>query len=87
MNVMLSGKAEQFVRQELDRGRYDSAQELIREALRLLQERALVENERRLRLNEQIEEGLAQLERGEGLPGTRVFEDLWAKSRRRREAR
>ncbi len=81
MNVMLSGDAEHIVRAEVASGRYDSAQQVVREALRLFQERAIVEQERRGRLNEQIEEGLAQLDRGEGVPGDRVFRALRERSR------
>jgi antitoxin ParD1/3/4 len=65
MNVTISGDAEQLVREELATGRYDSAQEVIQEGLRLLHERSL--------LNEQIEEGLAELDRGEGIPGEEIF--------------
>ena len=78
MNVTISGDAEQIVREELDRGHYDSAQEVIREGLRLLHERSA--------LNEKIEEGLAELDRGEGIPGEQVFEALREKSRQRRTA-
>ncbi|MCP5066239.1 MAG: type II toxin-antitoxin system ParD family antitoxin, partial [bacterium] len=35
MNVTLSGKAEKFVLEEVTRGRYESAQEVVREGLRL----------------------------------------------------
>ena len=86
MNVTLSGKVEQFVLQEITRGRYDSAQEVVREGLRLLHEHSLLEEQRRARLNERIEEGLAQLDRGEGIPGDQAFQALWGKSRRRRGA-
>ncbi len=86
MNVTLSGKVEQFVREEVTRGRYESAQEVVREGLRLLHERSLLEAQRRVRLNERIEEGLAQLDPGEGIPGDQAFKALWEKSRKRREA-
>ncbi len=85
MNVTLSGKAEQFVLEEVTRGRYESAQEVVREGLRLLYERSVLETQRRARLNERIEEGLAQLDRGEGIPGDQVFQRLREKSRQRRE--
>ena len=78
MNVTISGDAEQIVREELDRGHYDSAQEVVREGLRLLHERSA--------LNEKIEEGLAELDRGEGIPGEQVFAALREKSRQRRTA-
>ncbi len=83
---MLSEDAERFVREEVASGRFDSSQEVILEALRLLRERSLVEERRRQELNEQIEEGLAQLDRGEGIPGDQAFKALWEKSRQRRAA-
>lgn len=73
MDVTLSGDIEQFIREEVASGRYDSPQEFVREGLRLL--------------DQQIEEGLAQLDRGEGIPGEDVFQGLWEKSRSRRAAR
>ncbi len=85
MNVTLSGKVEQFVLEEVTRGHYESAQEVVREGLRLLHERSLVEAQQRVRLNEQIEKGLAQLDRGEGIPGDQVFRALREKSRKRRD--
>lgn len=86
MNVMISGDAEQFVREELESGRYDSAQEVVREGLRLLREREVLDHQRRERLNGQIEEGLAQLDRGEGIAGEVVFQAQWEKSRKLRKA-
>ncbi len=80
MNVTLSGKVEQFVLEEVTRGHYESAQEVVREGLRLLHERSLVEAQQRVRLNEQIEKGLAQLDRGEGIPGDQVFRALWERA-------
>ncbi len=86
MNVTLSADVEQFVRTEVESGRYNSAQEVVREGLRLLHEQAILEKRRRAQLDEQIEEGLAQLDRGEGVPGEEAFQALWDKSRRWREA-
>ena len=37
-------------------------------------------------LNQQIDEGLAQLDRGEGIAGEAVFQALWEKSRKWRES-
>ncbi len=79
MNVTLSGDAEQFVREEVASGRYDSAQEVVRAGLRLLHEHAILEEKRQARLNEQIEKGLGQLDRGEGIPGDQAFQALWDK--------
>jgi hypothetical protein len=46
-----------------------------------------IAREERERLNRQIEEGLAQLDRGEGIPGDQAFQALWERSQKRREAR
>ncbi len=86
MNITLSGKVEEFVLEEITRGHYRSAQEVVREGLRLLRERSLVESQQRLRLNERIEEGLEQLDHGEGISGDQAFQALWEKSRKRRNA-
>jgi antitoxin ParD1/3/4 len=86
MDVTLSDDVEQFVRTEIDSGRYNSAQEVVREGLRLLLEQTILEKRRRTKLDGQIEVGLAQLDRGEGIPGDQAFEALWDKSRRWREA-
>ncbi|HYX23171.1 MAG TPA: phosphatase PAP2-related protein [Thermoanaerobaculia bacterium] len=43
-------------------------------------------SKRRERLNEQIEEGLSQLDRGEGMDGERILQSQWEKSRKRHEA-
>lgn len=53
----------QFVEQELASGRYRSADELVSEGLRLVQERERRRNE----LREKIRIGLDQLDRGEGI--------------------
>ena len=87
MNVTISGDAELFVRDEVSSGRYNSPHEVVQEGLRLLHEREILERQRRERLDEQIEQGLAQLDRGEGIPGEQAFQSLREKSRSRREAR
>src|SRR6185295_16632355 len=68
MNVKISGEAELFIREEVASGRYDSPQDVVQEGLRLLHEREhLDQRQWRERLNGQTEEGLAQLDRGEGI--------------------
>lgn len=84
MNVRLSKDAERFVRREVASGRYESPQQVVRDSLRLLEEREGLAEGRRTRLNEQIAEGLAELDRGEGLPGEEVLRAIREKSRRRR---
>ena len=86
MEVVLSGEDERLVRQEIASGRYGSAREVLREALRLLQEQLLIDETRRVRLTEQIREGMVEIGRGEGIPADQVFASLRARSRQRREA-
>ena len=50
--------------------------EVIREALLLLEEREQRYEVRRQELRHKIAEGLAQLDRGEGIPGEQVFTEL-----------
>lgn len=69
MNVSLTPELERLIDERVKSGRYTSASEVIREALRLLdrfdeaQQRGLVE------LNQKIDEGLAQADRGELISG------------------
>lgn len=68
MNVSLTQELEAMVAEKVRSGLYASASEVIREALRLLQER---EETRRVRLDElrkEIAIGLAQAERGDVAP-------------------
>lgn len=78
MNVSLTPELEELVHERVRTGRYHSASEVVREALRLLEER---DELRRLRLEEvrsKISAGLASLDRGEALPGEEVFDELEA---------
>ena len=66
MNVSLTPQLEQMVRDKVESGRYNNASEVVREALRIMadhEERLLI---RALR-DAAIVEGIASLERGEGL--------------------
>ena len=64
MSVSLPPDLEEFVRQELAGGGYSSEDEILLEGLRLLQER-----KKRLQcIQSDIQIGLDQLDRGEGVP-------------------
>ncbi|MGA2181404.1 MAG: type II toxin-antitoxin system ParD family antitoxin [Bryobacteraceae bacterium] len=65
MNVSLTPKLEKFVNNKVETGRYNSASEVVREALRLLEEH---ERARALQLgefNKELGRRLAALDRGE----------------------
>lgn len=82
MNVSLTPKLRKLVNEKVKSGLYQSASEVMREALRLLEERDEV---RRLRLEElkrKIAKGIAQADRGEFVDGEEVFRELREKARR-----
>lgn len=68
MNVSLTPQLETFIKQKVDTGMYTSASEVIREALRLLEERDALQAVKLESLREDIEAGVASLDRGEGRP-------------------
>ncbi len=78
MNVSLTSELEAFVAAKVQSGRYHSASEVIREALRLLEEREQLRAIRIQDLRKKIGEGLGQLDRGEGVSGGQVFSELEA---------
>lgn len=80
LNVNLSRDLYEFVRAAVKSGRYASASEVVRDALRERRSAALQEVARK------IEEGLASARRGELLDGDAVMRELAARLRRRRAA-
>jgi antitoxin ParD1/3/4 len=78
MNVSLTPELEKMVDERVKSGRYTSASEVIREALRLLDRFDEAQRRGLADLNRRIDEGLAQAERGEVLGA--------AESRRRARA-
>ena len=72
MNVSLTPELEELIAQKVQSGRYTSASEVIREALRLLEEQDEIRQKRLEAIRREIDEGLAQLDRGEGIPGDQV---------------
>jgi antitoxin ParD1/3/4 len=67
MNVSLTPELEQLVSEKVDSGRYSSASEVIREALRLLEEHDLLKQQRLAQVREKIDRGLQQLDAGQGI--------------------
>jgi len=67
---------EQFIRQQVDTGRYASASELVREALRLLETR---ERLREIEIEEYREKIRAGIQSGSSIPADQVFDRLEAK--------
>ena len=83
MNVSLTPQLEKWVSAKVATGRYTSASEVVREALRALADREAL----RERLNRDIAVGLAQIKRGDTVSGAKVFRGLRARSKSRRSDR
>jgi len=73
MNVHLTPELEQLVQSKVKSGRYNSASEVVREALRLLEQRDEVFTLRKAEIRKQIEEGWQAAKRGELVEGDEVF--------------
>ncbi len=80
MNVNLSRDLYEFVKSAVSSGRFTSASEVVRDALREKRDQALREVERK------IEAGLASARRGDLFDGDDVVRELKAMSKARRTA-
>ena len=72
MSIALKIEQEQFIEKKLKTGKYSSADEVIFEAFRLLEERDRHYEQWLQDTRQKVTDGLAQLDRGEGLDGESV---------------
>ena len=84
LNVSLTPELEQFVHSRVASGLYQTASEVIREGLRLLEERERARDVALEELRAKIRRGAEQADRGELLDGEAVFEEIRQLSARRR---
>ncbi|MBD6619433.1 type II toxin-antitoxin system ParD family antitoxin [Komarekiella sp. 'clone 1'] len=80
MNVSLTSELEHYVQEKVKSGMYYSASEVIREALRLLQERDHLQQMRLQELQKEIQAGL---DSGEATPLN--MQEIKAQARQRRK--
>jgi antitoxin ParD1/3/4 len=85
MNVSLTKELEEFVNRKVESGRYSSASEVVREALRLLEEQDSTRAEQIERFNAELQRRLASLDRGEHISVVESKRRLAALSRQRRK--
>jgi antitoxin ParD1/3/4 len=78
MNVHLTPELEQLVKDRVSTGRYNSASEVVREALRLLEEQEQVKQLRLQKLRSGIQAGWDSLRSGEGVDGEEFLSSLAA---------
>jgi len=69
MNVSLTPELENLIHRKVETGRYTSASEVVREALRLMEERDQVQELHKASMREQIAAGMASLRAGRGIDG------------------
>jgi antitoxin ParD1/3/4 len=87
MNVSLTPELEQFVQTKVQSGRYNSASEVVREALRLLEDHEKARVAQLAELNKELGRRLASLDRGERVDPAEVRARLQKKSEERRTRR
>ena len=76
MNVSLTPELEKFVAEEVSAGRYRSASEAVRAAIRLLQDQTLEREAKLEALRAAVERGAGELDRGEGVEGESLIDDV-----------
>jgi antitoxin ParD1/3/4 len=79
LNVSLTPELEKFVETRVASGRYLSASEVVREGLRLLEEREVSRQTALEEVRRKISIGLEQAERGELFDGEEVFREVLGK--------
>ncbi len=68
MNVSLTPQLETYIKQKVEKGMYNSVSEVVREALRLLEERDALQAMKLEALRKDIHQGLESLDNGQGKP-------------------
>ena len=85
MNVSLTPELDKFVAGKVASGRYTSASEVVREALRLLEEHERSREVRLEEFNRELKRRLNSLDRGEFVEPEAVWARLEQRSRERRK--
>jgi antitoxin ParD1/3/4 len=67
MNVSITRRLQQMIKRRVASGRYGSASEVVREALRLLEEREALQQARLQQLRREVAVGLGALESGDSM--------------------
>jgi antitoxin ParD1/3/4 len=85
MNVSLTPELDRFVSSKVESGRYTSASEVVREALRLLEEHDRARSTQIAAFSQELGSRLASLESGEHVKPESARRRLEQKSRERRK--
>ena len=85
-NIALTPHFDQFVQSRVESGRYQSASEVVRDGLRLLEEREAARQHLAMGIRQDIELGWRQSERDQMVDGPSVFAEIREMSRAKRNA-
>ena len=76
MNVNLTPELEQLVQTKVQSGRYNSASEVVREALRLMEQKDEVRSIQLQELRNRMDRALGESVRGEGTGGEQFIQEM-----------
>ncbi len=76
MNVHLTPELEQLVQAKVQSGRYNSASEVVREALRIMEQRDEVRSIQLQELRNRMDRALSESSRGEGTDGEEFMQEM-----------
>ncbi len=76
MNVSLTPELEKLVQAKVASGMYASASELVREALRLIEERDAFHAQRKAAMDAFIQEGMDSADRGEFVDSDALWQEM-----------
>ena len=77
MNVHLTPELEQLVQSKVQSGRYNSAGEVVREALGIMEQRDEVRSIQLQELRNRMDRALGESDRGEGTDGEEFIQGMW----------
>jgi len=87
MNISITPELHRFIVTRVETGRYLSASEVVREALRLFEEQETVREMRLLKLKEEVQSGVEEIKRGEVTDGEEVFHKVRERISNHRKAK
>ena len=76
MDIHLPRQLEQYVQSKVESGRYNSASEVVREALRIMEQKEEMRAIQLRELRNQLDMGLAEAGRGEAMDGETFMRGL-----------